>query len=128
MMIQGFPGCCCAVVMKGFGESGTAASFGMGQSPRNVDDAKNYIRNQVRQHRAMGFSQIVLITNHEQTRVNDALTEMMEEDETHQGFLAIIYTPWMASRKHNTLIRTWILQLQPEPDAFKLRMAGVNNE
>lgn len=125
MELYGFRGCCCARVMAGFGESATADYSP--NHPIGVDHAMQYIREQVRSSRAMGYSQIILITNNEQHKVNTALDRMMREEETPLAPLQIIYTPWMRSRKHNTLTRTWILQLQAEPTDSQLYLSGVSN-
>ena len=127
MRIASFPGCCCASIAYEFVESDTAGGWS-GDEPNDADHAKRWLRDKVRGHRAMGYSQIVIITNNEQRKINRALMEMMEENETPNNHLSIIYTPWMASRKHSTFVRTWVLQLQAEPSADSLCYAGVNNE
>lgn len=128
MLDIGFSGCCCAAILKGFGGSRNAVTWDVGDMPRGIEHAKSYIREQVRAYRVMGNSQLVIITNNEQNNVNNALMDMMDEEDTEVSPLIIHYTPWMASRKHGTLVRTWILQLQCEPSKHLTNHLGVDNE
>lgn len=122
MKVIDYVGCCGAAILVGFGESGMADGSGCGVPPLSVSEALVFLREQIASHTAMGFSQLVLITNHEQKRVNDALAILIKDGaEIHS-------TPWLASNKHSTLVKTWIIQLQSSTTSGMLAARGLLEE
>ncbi len=116
MKASNFPGCCGAAILAGFGGSGLADSHGMGENPKTKAGAKSWVNNQIRSHKASGYSQLIVIANNEQDFINAVMIALDEGDE-----FCVYSTPWLLSMKHErTLVKTWVIQLQVCPTIGKL--------
>jgi len=126
METRGFPGCCTSTIMYGFGH-GMNCDY-TNHAAHTKEEALHYIREVCRQRKMMGGANVVMILNNDQKIALSAIDELMEENLGLNDPLSIIYTPWMKSNNHATLVRTYVFQLHPDVSSSVLHMNGVSNE
>ena len=93
-----FPYCCTASILVDFGESDIAEG---GAKNYSVEKIKNYIMGALNSPYVVNDAAVVIITNTEQSKVNEVLRSLKFEHST-----------WMAKEQHEeTKIRIWWKQI-----------------
>lgn len=121
MMLEDFPGCCSIKVAEGFG-NGSNTEWTR-EPAHTVPQAVDRIHEYLRISRINGDCAVVITVNSSQKILIAAMREIEEE------YCDYLYaTPWMKSRKHDTLVRLWTLQCQTTPKKSSLVDWDVTNK
>ena len=97
MILKDFPYCCTAHIAVGFGETITAETDYYGPKCESAEVAEKWLRQQIRFVKRSHHAMVVVITNNQQHKANDALRKI--------GFQS---SQWMEKRQHaQTKDRLW---------------------